>query len=190
MENVITLDERNRMVGRAEKLTAHRAGLLHRAFSIFLLDEEGRIVCQRRHPSKYHSGGLWANTCCGHPRPFEKTSVAARRRLFEELGVDARLSFSFRARYCEKVSDDLIENELVYVYFGRLVGALRPAPREVDALDALSLEDLRREASGRPGRHAVWLHHYLQHHAGDLDRAVAATVQSGSVPLDKARDPD
>ena len=72
-EPLILVDEHNRALGTAGKAAVHRAGLLHRAFSIFLVDGEGRIVLQQRHPQKYHSGGLWANSCCGHPRPGERT---------------------------------------------------------------------------------------------------------------------
>jgi isopentenyl-diphosphate delta-isomerase type 1 len=86
-EPLILVDEGNRTVGAAPKQTIHRQGLLHRAFSIFMLDARGRILLQRRNPRKYHSGGLWANSCCGHPRPGERTVTAARRRLNEELGV-------------------------------------------------------------------------------------------------------
>ncbi|MBV8289625.1 MAG: NUDIX domain-containing protein, partial [Hyphomicrobiales bacterium] len=86
-EQLILVDERNRATGSAGKTAIHRAGLLHRAFSIFVVDARGRIVVQQRSPDKYHSGGLWANSCCGHPRCGERTIAAARRRLNEELGV-------------------------------------------------------------------------------------------------------
>ena len=89
IERLVLTDDRNRSIGWGEKLHVHEAGLLHRAFSIFLVDREGAIALQKRHPAKYHSGGLWANTCCGHPRPGEATMRAARRRLFEEVGVAA-----------------------------------------------------------------------------------------------------
>src|SRR5262249_61960364 len=88
-EQLILVDEGNRATGSAGKTAIHRAGLLHRAFSIFIVDERGRIVLQQRSPKKYHSGGLWANSCCGHPRPGERTVTAARRRLAEERGVDS-----------------------------------------------------------------------------------------------------
>src|SRR5262249_33156803 len=80
-EQLILVDERTRATGIAGKTVIHRAGLLHRAFSIFIVDDRGRIVVQQRSPKKYHSGGLWANSCCGHPRPGERTAFAARRRL-------------------------------------------------------------------------------------------------------------
>src|SRR5215207_10202007 len=98
-EQLILVDEGNRATGAAGKTAVHRDGLLHRAFSIFLVDDRARLVLQQRNPKKYHSGGLWANSCCGHPRPGERTMTAARRRLSEELGVTAALSFGFFSRY-------------------------------------------------------------------------------------------
>ncbi len=88
-ETLILVDERNRKTGEGEKLAVHREGKLHRAFSIFLFDGSGRVLLQRRSIAKYHSGGLWANTCCGHPRAGEQTLPAAHRRLGEELGASA-----------------------------------------------------------------------------------------------------
>ena len=119
-EKLILVDERNRATGSGGKAAIHRAGLLHRAFSIFVVDERGRILLQQRNPQKYHSGGLWANSCCGHPRPGERTVVAARRRLNEELGVTSDLSFGFFSRYRTELDNGMHENEFVYVYFGPL----------------------------------------------------------------------
>src|SRR6266542_2930166 len=117
-EHLILVDERNRAIGSAEKWSVHHQGLLHRAFSVFLVDARGRLLLQRRSRAKYHSAGLWANSCCGHPRPGERTLAGARRRLREELGATAELRFGFRARYRTELPNGLIENEIVYVYFG------------------------------------------------------------------------
>ena len=125
-EPLILVDERNRAVGTAGKMAVHRAGLLHRAFSIFIVDARGRIVLQRRSAKKYHSAGLWANSCCGHPRPGERTLAAAHRRLHEELGISSPLVFGFYARYQADLDHGMHENEFVYVYFGPLIGELAP----------------------------------------------------------------
>src|SRR5688500_12367402 len=98
-EHLILIDERNHAIGRAEKWDVHARGLLHRAFSIFLVDDAGRVLLQQRSRQKYHSAGLWANSCCGHPRPGERTHAAAKRRLHEELGATTALRYGFRARY-------------------------------------------------------------------------------------------
>lgn len=173
-ERVILVSEANRRIGSAEKHAAHHDALLHRAFSIFLLDDRGRIVLQRRQPGKYHSAGLWANTCCGHPRPGERTGAAARRRLFEEMGVEAELHLAFRTRYCIRVSPDMTENELVYVYFGRMQGRPDPNPDEIDDLAALALPELERGVAEEPERWAVWLRHYLAAHRAEMRAAVEA----------------
>src|SRR5215218_3206663 len=130
-ENLILVDERNRAIGRGEKWAVHAKGLLHRAFSIFLVDARGRVVLQQRSRKKYHSAGLWANSCCGHPRPGERTLTAARRRLNEELGISSPLSFGFFSRYQTELDKGMQENELVYVFFGPLTAPPRPDPAEV-----------------------------------------------------------
>jgi isopentenyl-diphosphate delta-isomerase len=141
-ERLILVDERNRAIGSAAKTAVHRAGLLHRAFSIFIVDARGRIVIQQRSPQKYHSGGLWANSCCGHPQLGERTITAARRRLNEELGITSALSFGFFARYQADLDDGMHENEFVYVYFGRLMANPRPDPAEVSEIALMSCEEI------------------------------------------------
>lgn len=167
-ERLILVDEQNRKIGEGEKLAVHREGLLHRAFSIFLFDDAGRTLLQRRASGKYHSGGLWANSCCGHPRPAERTAEAASRRLGEEIGARAALRFGFRARYETALDHGLTENELVYVYAGRFDGGLALNPDEVSETALTSLDALIADAAARPERYAYWLRHYLGRHAGEL----------------------
>jgi isopentenyl-diphosphate delta-isomerase len=169
-EKLILVDERNRAIGTAGKEAVHRESLLHRAFSIFLVDERGQILLQQRSPRKYHSGGLWANSCCGHPRPGERTIVAARRRLTEELGVDAALSFAFFSRYQADLDHGMHENEFVYVYFGRLRAELRPDPAEVADVTFLPPEDIERRIQKKPNAFAYWLRHYFHDHAKEIAR--------------------
>jgi len=171
-EQLILVDERNHAVGTGGKDTVHRKGLLHRAFSIFLADAQGRIVLQQRSLQKYHSGGLWANTCCGHPRPGERTVSAARRRLHEELGVTATLSFGFFSRYRADLDHGMQENEYVYVFFGRLRDEPRPDPAEVAAVQSLSLDEIKRRIGKDPPSFTYWLRHYLEHHLADIARHV------------------
>src|SRR6056297_2507641 len=117
-EQVILVDERNQPTGVNWKIDAHERGLLHRAFSIFLFSNDGRTLVQKRALTKYHSGGEWANTCCGHPRPDEPISEAARRRLTEELGIDADLTEAFHVRYRASLANEMTENEYVHVFVG------------------------------------------------------------------------
>jgi isopentenyl-diphosphate Delta-isomerase len=173
-EMIVLVDEHNRRVGLGEKLEVHRKGQLHRAFSIFLADASGRVLLQRRYIGKYHSGGLWANTCCGHPRFDEKTITAAHRRLGEELGMDAPLSHAFRARYETRLDHGLTENELVYVYLGRLVSEAVPNPLEVSETRLMALDDLAADAEARPEAYAYWLRHYLKRHLAELKMGIAA----------------
>ena len=131
IENVVLIDEADAPLGEAEKLEAHRSGVLHRAFSVFAFNADGELLLQRRALSKYHSGGLWTNSCCGHPRPGETTAEAARRRLFEELGIACgELEPSGVLRYRAEIVD-LVENELDHLLVTTVADEPEPNPDEV-----------------------------------------------------------
>ena len=131
IENVVLIDEADLPLGEGEKLEVHRSGVLHRAFSVFAFTPAGELLLQRRALSKYHSGGLWTNTCCGHPRPGETTADAARRRLFEELGMACgELRPSGVLRYRAEIVD-LVENELDHLLVTTVDGEPDPNPEEV-----------------------------------------------------------
>lgn len=168
--HIVLVDKRNRAIGSADKELVHRTGLLHRAFSVFLMDDDGRILLQRRSPAKYHSGGLWANSCCGHPLPGERTLAAARRRTFEELGIRVELSFGFHARYSSVLDNGMVENEFVYVYRGHVNGGVAPNPDELDALQYLSVSETDALIRERPGDFACWLRHYFSAHLPALQQ--------------------
>ena len=175
-EQLILVSESGRALGAAGKTEVHERGLLHRAFSIFLVDGEGRLLVQRRASSKYHSGGLWGNSCCGHPRPGERTRSAAGRRLHEELGVSVALQPAFLARYRADVGAGMVENELVRTYFGRAPEAVRPDPDEISETAFLSWDELDRIAADRPDTLAPWLRHYLARHGDELRAATRTTL--------------
>jgi isopentenyl-diphosphate delta-isomerase len=175
-EQLILVDEGNRATGSAGKTTIHRSGLLHRAFSIFIVDDRGRIVLQQRNSKKYHSGGLWANSCCGHPRPGERTISAARRRLHEELGVTTALSFGFFARYRTELDNGMQENEFVYVYFGRLKSEPRPDPAEIADVAFLSCDEISRRIKQDPSAFTFWFKHYFHDHSADIERLAKQTA--------------
>lgn len=169
-ERVILVDERDHELGSELKLAAHRTGSLHRAFSVFVLDGAGRILLQRRAAAKYHSSGLWSNTCCGHPRPGEPTRRAARRRLREEMGFECELEpvgeFLYRARI-----GDLVEHEYDHVFVGRFDGEPEPHPGEVAEWRWTEPCALRAELGERPEAFTVWL-------AGALAKALASQGRS------------
>ena len=173
-ERVICVDEADHIIGEAGKLDAHERGLLHRAFSVFLFDDQNRLLLQMRALTKYHSGGLWANSCCGHPRPDEPIIQAAVRRTREELGLAADLHEGFRFRYRANLDNGLIENELVHMMFGRFSGAAAPEPAEVASLRWMSLDALAKDVATTPSIYAPWLRLYVENGLEDLSSALAA----------------
>lgn len=157
MEQVILVDEDDRELGASEKLAAHAAGQLHRAFSIFVFNSAGQLLLQRRAKSKYHSGGLWSNTCCGHPRPAESTVAAARRRLREEMSFECELRPAFEFLYRAELANELIEHEYDHVFVGEFDGAFRPDVSEVEGWKWTTPEELRRDVRERPEEYTYWL---------------------------------
>jgi len=157
MEQVVLVDEADAPVGAEEKAAAHAAGLLHRAFSIFVFDALGRLLLQRRAPGKYHSAGQWSNTCCGHPRPGEPLLAAARRRLREEMGIDCVLRSFGAYRYRAELDNGFTENELDHLLLGDFEGPPSPDPAEASEWRWVEPEALRREIAESPLRFTVWL---------------------------------
>lgn len=156
MPDVILVDQADRPVGRMEKQEAHRKGLLHRAFSVFLLDGS-KLLIQRRALDKYHCGGLWSNTCCSHPAPGEPVLLAAERRLDEELGIkNARLreldTFLYRAAF----PNSLAEHELDHVLLGEYSGPVQPDPMEIAQVRWIDLEELQRDLQAFPQWYTPW----------------------------------
>ncbi|MFJ2260290.1 isopentenyl-diphosphate Delta-isomerase [Streptomyces sp. NPDC087844] len=139
------VDEDGTTIGTAEKLTAHQPpGQLHRAFSVFLFDERGRLLLQQRALGKYHSPGVWSNTCCGHPYPGEAPFAAAARRTFEELGVSpSLLAEAGTVRYNHPDPDSgLVEQEFNHLFVGMVQSAPRPDPEEVGSTVFVSAGEL------------------------------------------------
>ena len=116
--HVILVDENDNEIGVEEKITAHQKKMLHRAFSIFLFNDNLEVLLQKRSPNKYHSGNLWTNTCCSHPRDGEKTEDAANRRLLEEMGIKTDLRKVYDFIYKAELDNELTENEFDHVYYG------------------------------------------------------------------------
>jgi len=175
-DRVILVDENDDEIGTCDKAMAHEHSRLHRAFSIFLVDPEGRILLQRRSIEKYHSGGLWANSCCGHPRPREATLAAATRRLQEELGISGALQHRFVSRYRAQVGPGMEENEVAHVYFGALAGRPRPNPSEVMDTRILGYGDLIDWMRNDDVLFAPWLTHYVGAHRDQIAEAISQTA--------------
>ncbi|MCM2251653.1 MAG: isopentenyl-diphosphate Delta-isomerase [Ramlibacter sp.] len=156
-DQVILVDEHDKPTGAAGKLAAHRSGSLHRALSIFVFAPSGRLLLQRRAASKYHSGGLWSNTCCSHPRPGERTAAAARRRLREEMGFECALTEMFSFVYRAHLGNGLIEHEYDHVFFGVHGGEPVLNPDEADDARWVDMNDLAADVSRRPDAYTFWL---------------------------------
>jgi isopentenyl-diphosphate Delta-isomerase len=165
-EMLVLVDENDREVGTAEKLAVHVEGTLHRAFSIYLFNSKGQLLLTRRARGKYHSGGLWTNTCCSHPRPGEPVDLAARRRLREETGIDCELRHGFQFIYRAELDGGLIEHELDHVFVGTFDGIPQLDPSESDASEWVDAQALTRDIKVRPERYSVWM-------ALSLERALA-----------------
>lgn len=160
--DIVLVDSEDRAIGVAPKRTVHLLGLRHRAFSILLRDDVGRVLLQRRASDKYHSGGLWANSCCGHPRPGESTHDAAVRRLYEELGVRATLTHAGTFTYRAAVGKTMIEHEVDHVFVGTAIGDVAPNPLEVSATAWTAADELTADLRENPHRYATWLAHVLR----------------------------
>lgn len=157
-EKVILVDSDDHEIGTAEKLRTHREGALHRAFSIFVLNSKGELLLQKRAKGKYHSAGLWTNTCCGHPRPYEPIQQAVHRRLREEMGFDCDLKEILSFTYKVHLADNLFEHEYDHVLVGHYDGEPAPNPDEVDDWMWTDLESVRRDIQEHPDRYTYWLH--------------------------------
>jgi isopentenyl-diphosphate delta-isomerase len=156
IEKVILVDKNDNEVGTMEKQEAHVKGLLHRAFSVFIFNDKNELLLQRRAVNKYHSGGLWTNTCCSHPRQNEKTEDAAKRRLLEEMGMRSTLKKQFDFVYKAKLDNNLYEHELDHVFFGFTNDLPIINPEEVEEYTYKTLEDIGNEMKAIPDKYTEW----------------------------------
>ncbi len=154
---VVLVDENNRKIGVAEKIKAHKEGQLHRAFSIFVFNSKNELLLQQRAKTKYHSGGLWSNTVCSHPRPDETYQQAVHRRLKEEMGFDCPLKKAFCFIYKSCFQNGLIENEYDCVFIGRFNGKPKPDSEEIMNYKWIPVKELKHDITRNPGKYTVWL---------------------------------
>jgi isopentenyl-diphosphate delta-isomerase len=158
MEEVILVNEHDEPVGSMEKMEAHLKAALHRAFSIFIFNTKGEMLLQQRALSKYHSGGLWTNACCSHPRPGETTEDAAQRRLQEELGFITPLQKAFSFTYKVPFDNGLTENEFDHVYVGTYDGEVAPVAAEVNDFCFKKMDDISSSLQNHPKKYTEWFH--------------------------------
>ena len=155
-EEVILVNEQDEQTGTIEKMEAHRKALLHRAFSVFIFNGNGEMLLQQRALGKYHSPGLWTNTCCSHPRPGEKVEEAAARRLKEEMGIDTPLEKIFDFIYRADFENGLTEFEFDHVYTGVYNGLLNPDKQEVNDYCFRTIENIEEDLKKYPAKYSAW----------------------------------
>jgi len=155
-EKVVLVDKDDNQIGLMPKMEAHQKGILHRAFSIFLLNSDNQILLQKRSSKKYHSGGLWTNTCCSHPRDGENIINAGKRRLSEEMGINTDLIEAFKFTYKAKLENGLTEHEYDHVLIGKYNG--NPILNEDEAEDYkwVSLEEVKKDIKKNEKDYTVW----------------------------------
>ena len=163
MEHVILVNENDQEIGTMEKMEAHQKGLLHRAFSIVIFNSKGELLLQKRAQSKYHSGGLWTNTCCSHPNPNESIFQAAQRKLKQEMGIDVKAEFAFKFIYKTRLDNHLIEHEVDHVLIGRFDGTPRINPIEAEDWKYEKPEVIREDMMVNPDHYTFWFKTILNH---------------------------
>jgi isopentenyl-diphosphate Delta-isomerase len=174
-EPIVLVDAQDVPQGVAPKAEVHRRGLKHRAISVLVRNHGGDMLLHRRNAEKYHSGGLWTNACCSHPRPGEAAEDAARRRLAKEMGIRCAVTPLFVAQYRAAVSNGYIEDEVVRVFGSTYEGPISPDPAEVSEWKWLPLAELADDLVRRPDRYTVWFRHYFREHGDDI----AAWMRAG-----------
>ena len=155
-EKVILVDKNDNQVGLMPKLEAHEKGLLHRAFSIFIFNSRYELLLQKRASSKYHSGGLWTNTCCSHPREGEDTFDAANRRLYEEMGIKTSLRKVYDFIYKAELDNQLTEHEFDHVFYGVCDRDPKLNKDEAEDFKWVDMETLNNDIIKNEDNYTVW----------------------------------
>ena len=166
-EQVVLVSEKDEILGVMDKMQAHENGILHRAFSVFLFNDKGEMLLQKRAAGKYHSPNQWTNAVCSHPRLDETYLEAAERRLKEELGIETPLTYRFNFLYKADVGQNLWEHELDHVFTGNFEGEFKLNEEEVSEVRYISIDELDKEMSANPENFTQWfkiiLKEYKQH---------------------------
>jgi isopentenyl-diphosphate delta-isomerase len=160
--NIPLVDDEDRIIGHAEKLEVHQNGWLHRAFSILVFNDKKEVLIHQRALEKYHSPGLWTNTCCGHPNEGETMEDAVHRRLQEEMGFDCELFHKFTFRYKAVFDNGLTENEIDHVYIGTFNDTFIVNPEEVADYKWISITDIKDLILQNPANFTVWFREIMR----------------------------
>jgi isopentenyl-diphosphate delta-isomerase len=155
-QQVILVTPQDEAIGVMEKMEAHQKGLLHRAFSVFIFDKQGRMLLQQRAPQKYHGAHLWTNACCSHPMWNEPVEEAAHRRLQEEMGFTTPLQKIFAFTYKANVENNLVEHEYDHVFAGEYDGQVNVNPEEVSDYAYYDLKELKLLLQEKPESFTTW----------------------------------
>ena len=155
-EKVILVDEQDNVTGTMDKLEAHQKGMLHRAFSVFIINSKGEMLLHQRALNKYHSGGLWTNACCSHPKPDETIEEGAKRRLKEEMGIETDVQSHFSFIYKVSLDNNLIEHELDHVLLGVYDGQVNPNKDEVMDFKWVQPEIIAKDVTDNPTNYTAW----------------------------------
>lgn len=158
MKKIILVNKRDKQIGTEEKIKAHREGKLHRAFSIFIFNSKGELLIQRRAKTKYHAPGLWANTCCSHPRPGKNLKTEAEKRLKEEMGIICNIKEVFSTIYNTKNEKygGLFEHEFDHIFIGKSNANPNPDKEEVEDWKWIKTGELKKDIKKNPKKYASW----------------------------------
>ena len=166
VSEVILVDENDKHIGTEEKLKAHQSGKLHRAFSVFIFNSKKELLLQKRSLSKYHSPGLWTNTCCSHPRPKMDLKKEASDRLEKEMGIKGDIEEIFSFIYRAEFENGLVEHEYDHVFIGYSDAAPKPLNSEVSEYKWISLSNLKKNITNSPKKYSYWLRACIDKVAG------------------------
>jgi len=172
VEEVILVDQQDNVLGFMEKMLAHERGVLHRAFSVFIFNSNNELLLHQRAHHKYHSGGLWTNTCCSHQRKEESTIEAANRRLMEEMGMACDLSEIFSFIYKAPLDNALTEHELDHVLIGKTDTLPNINTAEVAAYKYMNLSDLKSDISSNPEQYTFWFKVCMDQHLEAIEQII------------------
>jgi len=171
-EEIVLVNEKDKIIGARDKFKVHLDGDLHRAFSILVFNPNGELLIQKRNLNKYHSGGLWSNTCCSHQRCNEPLNKSIHRRLKEEMGFDCNLKEIFSFKYYIKFKNNLIENELDHVFIGFFEGEPIGNKKEVAEFKWISLKNLRTDMVINPNLYSHWFKIMIRDYWGEISNSL------------------